>query len=133
MNTNRRQQRRSLSECRDKPCDAMTTPPIAVRPKKKTSSRFDESLLPYLIVGAERMKLDGSDDETGDESGDPGKHLARNSLILEDADVDMTSGSKQEPVKFFKNENGDAVKIKSPRRPCIRISQPPGGRSSIIF
>lgn len=124
--------RRSLSESRAKSRDpSLRTPPLATG-KENIGCHFKKSLSPASKIGSVGKKLDESEDENDDEISTPKKKQARNPVTGDD--VDSSTGSKLEDcTNLTKAENPEPVPMKTPRRPCIRVRQPPGGKSSIVF
>lgn len=77
------------------------------------------------------VSKDSGDKEEEDESAEE-KCPYRNPITGEGLDNTSAPGHKQKEASTdFANEQDEVQK--KPRRPCIRVRQPPGGKSSIIF
>lgn len=74
--------------------------------------------------------MDESEDEKDDEASTPKKQKARNPVSGDDVDA---RSQLEDSTNLTKDENPEPVQLKPSRLACIRVRQPPGGKSSIVF
>lgn len=119
--------RRSLSE--GKIQQGVRTPPITTG-KENIGTHFKNIT---TIVDCDVDKnLEDTDDEKVIMS--PKQHPQRNPITGEGMEADDNSRSKLEDLTNANQEMALAQQDKKgPRRTCIRVRQPPGGKSSIVF